>query len=133
MGTVTDPIADLLTRIRNGIQARHQRVEMPCSKLKVEIARILKDEGYISNFKVSEEGKKKVLKVFLRYAAKGESAIATLERVSKPGRRVYVGADEIPRILGGLGVSILTTPRGLMTGRDARKARVGGEVLCSVS
>jgi small subunit ribosomal protein S8 len=133
MGTVTDPIADLLTRIRNGIQARHQRVEMPSSKLKVEIARLLKDEGYISNFKVSEEGKKKVLKVFLRYGAKGESAIATLERVSKPGRRVYVGAGEIPRILGGLGVSILTTPRGLMTGRDARKARVGGEVLCSVS
>lgn len=129
----TDPIADLLTRIRNGIQARHPRVEMPASKLKTEIARILKEEGYISNFKVAEEGKKKVLKVFLRYGPNGKSVISTLERVSKPGRRIYVPARSIPKVLGGLGIGILTTPRGVMTGKNARKAGVGGEVLCNVA
>jgi small subunit ribosomal protein S8 len=123
----------MLTRIRNGIQARHPRVDMPSSKLKVEVARILKEEGYISNFKVGDEGKKKVLKVFLKYGTDGVNAISSLDRVSKPGRRVYVGAQEVPRILGGLGVSILTTPRGVLTGKAARKAGVGGEVLCSVS
>ena len=133
MSAVTDPIADMLTRIRNGIQARHPRVDMPSSKLKVELARILKEEGYISNFKVGEEGKKKVLKVFLKYGTDGTNAISSLDRVSRPGRRVYVGAHEVPRILGGLGVSILTTPRGILTGKAARKVGVGGEVLCSVS
>jgi len=133
MSAISDPIADMLTRIRNGIQARHARVDMPASKLKVEVARILKEEGYISNFKVAEEGKKKVLKVFLRYDAEGTSVISTLERVSRPGRRVYVGAREIPRVLGGMGINILTTPRGLMTGKNARKAGVGGELLCSIS
>jgi small subunit ribosomal protein S8 len=133
MSAVTDPIADMLTRIRNGIQARHPRVDMPSSKLKVEVARVLKEEGYVSNFKVSDEGKKKVLKVFLKYANDGTNAISNLDRVSKPGRRVYVGSHEIPRILGGLGVSILTTPRGVLTGKAARKAGLGGEVLCNVS
>jgi small subunit ribosomal protein S8 len=133
MSAMTDPIADMLTRIRNGIQARHPRVDMPSSKLKVEVARILKEEGYISNFKVGDEGKKKVLKVFLKFTTEGTSAISSIDRVSKPGRRVYVGAREVPRILGGLGVSILTTPRGVLTGKAARKAGVGGEVLCSVS
>jgi small subunit ribosomal protein S8 len=133
MSAVTDPIADLLTRIRNGIRARQQRVELPSSKLKVEIARILKDEGYISNFKVAEEGKKKVLRITLRYGADGQSVISTLERVSRPGRRVYVGAREVPRVLGGLGINILTTPRGVMTGKSARKAGVGGEVLCNIT
>jgi small subunit ribosomal protein S8 len=133
MSAVTDPIADMLTRIRNGIRARHPRVDMPSSKLKVEVARILKEEGYVSNFKVGDEGRKKVLKVFLKYAADGTSAIASLERISRPGRRVYVGAHEVPRVLGGLGVSILTTPRGVLTGKAARKAGVGGEVLCSVT
>ncbi|MBZ5669670.1 MAG: 30S ribosomal protein S8 [Acidobacteriia bacterium] len=133
MSAVTDPIADMLTRIRNGIRARHPRVDMPSSKLKIEVARILKEEGYISNFKVGDEGKKKVLKVFLKYGTDGASPISSLDRVSKPGRRVYVGAREVPRILGGLGVSILTTPHGVMTGKAARKAGVGGEVLCSVS
>ncbi len=133
MSAVTDPIADMLTRIRNGIQARHPRVDMPSSKLKVEVARILKEEGYISNFKVGDEGKKKVLKVFLKYASDGTNAIASIDRVSKPGRRVYVGSHSVPRVLGGLGVSILTTPRGVLTGKAARKAGVGGEVLCSVA
>jgi small subunit ribosomal protein S8 len=133
MAALTDPIADMLTRIRNGIGARHPRVDMPASKLRVEIARILKEEGYISNYKVAEEAKKKVLRVFLRYSPDGTSVISTLERVSRPGRRVYVGAREIPRVLGGMGVNILTTPRGLMTGKSARRAGVGGELLCSVS
>lgn len=130
---MTDPVADMLARIRNGLTARHSRVEMPASKLKVEIARILKEEGYISNYKVSEEGKKKTLRVVLRYGADGESVISSLERVSKPGRRVYASTSHIPRVLGGMGVSILTTPRGVMTGKNARKTGVGGEVLCSVS
>ena len=129
----SDPISDMLTRIRNGIRARRARVEMPASNLKVEIARVLKEEGYIGNFKVSEEGKKKTLRIVLRYSPDGESVISTLDRVSKPGRRVYVGAREVPKVLGDLGVNILTTPRGVMSGRKARKAGVGGEILCSVS
>lgn len=133
MSAITDPIADMLTRIRNGIRARHQRVDIPSSRLKIEIARILKEEGYISNFKVAEEGKKKVLKVFLRYSEDGKSAITVLDRISKPGRRLYVPARGIPKVMGGLGISILTTPRGLMTGKNARKLGVGGEVLCNVA
>jgi small subunit ribosomal protein S8 len=133
MAVITDPIADMLTRIRNGFRARHQRVDMPSSKMRVELARILKQEGYISNFKVAEEEKKKVLRVFLRYGADGTSIISTLDRVSRPGRRVYVNSREIPKVLGGLGINILTTPRGLMTGKTARKSGVGGEVLCNVT
>jgi small subunit ribosomal protein S8 len=133
MSAVTDPIADMLTRIRNGIRARHQRVDMPSSDLKVRIAMILKEEGYIGSYKITEEGKKKTLRVSLRYGPDGRSVISTLERVSKPGRRVYAGADEIPRILGGMGVTIMTTSKGLMTGKRARRARLGGEVLCNVS
>ena len=132
MSAVTDPIADMLTRIRNGIRARHARVEMPSSSLKVEIARILKDEGYIGNFKVAEEGKKKTLRISLRYDADGVSVISVVERVSKPGRRVYVGSKEVPSVLGGLGVAILTTPGGVMTGKAARRAGVGGELICNV-
>ena len=133
MAALTDPIADMLTRIRNGLRTRHPRVEMPSSRLKVGIAAILKEEGYISSYKVGEEGKKKILRVTLRYAADGTSVVSSLERVSRPGRRVYVGADRIPRILGGMGIAILTTPKGLMTDRNARKAGVGGEVLCNIS
>lgn len=133
MAAVTDPIADMLTRIRNGIRARHSRVDIPSSNLKVGIAMILKEEGYIGSYKISEEGKKKVLRLNLRYGADGENVISVLERVSKPGRRLYVGVDEIPRILGGMGVTILTTSKGLMTGKKARKAGLGGEVLCNVS
>ncbi len=132
MSAVSDPVADMLTRMRNGLRARLQRVEMPSSKLRVEVARILKEEGYISNFKVAEEGKKKILRIFLRYDANSQSVITRLERVSTPGRRVYVGAREIPRVLGGLGINILTTPRGVMTGKAARRARVGGEILCNI-
>ncbi len=132
MSAVSDPVADMLTRIRNGLRARHQRVDMPSSKLKIEIARVLKEEGYISNYKVSEEKKKQTLRVFLRYGPDGASVISRIEKASRPGRRLYVGAREIPKVLGGLGVNILTTPQGVMTGKAARRARVGGEVLCNV-
>ncbi|GBC83303.1 30S ribosomal protein S8 [bacterium HR10] len=129
---MTDPIADMLTRIRNAVRARHPRVDVPASKMKVEIARILKEEGYISNYKVMGEGAKKTLRLYLKYGPEGESPILNLERVSKPGRRIYVGAREIPRVLGGLGIAILSTPKGVMTGREARRRNVGGEVLCCV-
>lgn len=129
---MTDPVADFLTRVRNAIRAKQQKVDVPASKLKAEIARILKEEGYISNFKGTEENGQKLLRVYLKYSNANEAAISNLERVSKPGCRVYVGRTEIPRVLGGLGINILTTPRGVMTGRDARKQGVGGEILCQV-
>lgn len=129
----TDPISDLLTRIRNAARAKHARVDVPASKLKTEIARILKEEGYISTFKLVDESKvRKTLRVFLKYTSDKRSAITGLRRISKPGSRRYVGVLEIRPIMGGLGINILTTPRGVMTGRSARKARVGGEVLCEV-
>jgi small subunit ribosomal protein S8 len=129
---MTDPVADFLTRVRNAIKAKQQKVDVPASKLKSEIARILKEEGYIANFKATEENGQKLLRVYLKYSNSNEAAISNLERVSKPGCRVYVGRTEIPRVLGGLGINILTTPRGVMTGREARKAGVGGEILCQV-
>jgi small subunit ribosomal protein S8 len=128
----TDPVSDFLTRVRNAINARHQKVDVPHSKLKVEIARILKEEGYIANFKPTEEEGRKVLRVYLKYSPDNSSPISDLKRVSRPGCRVYVGHTEIPRVLGGLGINILTTPKGVMTGRQARKEGVGGEVLCEV-
>jgi len=129
---MTDPVADFLTRVRNAISARHQKVDVPASHLKLEIARILKEEGYISNFKATEEDGHKVLRVYLKYTPANEAAITNLSRVSKPGCRVYVGRTEIPRVLGGLGINILTTPKGVMTGREAKKQGVGGEILCEV-
>jgi small subunit ribosomal protein S8 len=130
--SLTDPVADFLTRIRNGIRARQQKVDVPASKLKLELARILKEEGFISNFKSTEEEGRKVLRVYLKYGNNNEAAISRLQRVSSPGCRVYVGHNEIPRVLGGMGINILTTPRGVMTGREARKQGVGGEILCEI-
>lgn len=129
---MTDPVADMLARLRNAISARHQKVDVPASKLKLEIARILKEEGYISNFKPVEEEGRKLLRLFLKYGNNNEAIITRVQRISRPGCRVYVGRNEIPRVLGGLGITILTTPRGVMTGREARKAGVGGEVLCEI-
>ena len=136
---MTDPIADMLTRIRNAVSARHTRVDLPASKLKVEIARILQDEGYIAGFKlVDEEGTRagkagrQAVRLFLKYGPGGERVISGIERVSRPGRRVYVSRDDVPSVLGGLGVSILTTSRGVMSGRAAQRAGVGGEILCNV-
>lgn len=128
----TDPIADMLTRIRNAARSKHPRVDLPSSKLKVEIARILKDEGYLANFKVVEEKGKKTLRVFLRYTPDRRSVITDLKRVSRPGSRRYVGKVGIRPVVGGMGISILSTPRGLMTGQSARKEGVGGELLCEI-
>jgi small subunit ribosomal protein S8 len=132
---MTDPIADMLTRIRNATLARHTRVDVPASTLKLEIARILEREGYIQGFKVVEpkEGAvQKSIRISLKYGPRGERVITGIERVSRPGRRVYFGTAEVPSVFGGLGTSILTTSRGVMTGREARREGVGGEVLCNV-
>lgn len=129
---LTDPVADFLTRVRNAIRSRQQKVDVPASKLKLEMARILKEEGYIANFKATEEEGKRLLRVYLKYGNNNEPTISNVQRVSRPGCRVYVGRNEIPRVLGGLGINILTTPRGVMTGREARKQGVGGEILCEV-
>lgn len=129
---MTDPIADMLTRVRNAIAAKHSRVDIPGSKLKLEIARILKEEGYINNFVTKGEGPNYMIRIFLRYDAKGVSSITHLSRVSRPGRRVYVGAGEIPRVLGGYGINIVSTSRGLMSGKKARQENVGGEILAQV-
>lgn len=134
---MTDPIADMLARIRNAVGAKHTRVDMPTSRLKAEIARILQSEGYIQGFKLLDEtnggsGVVKTLRLFLKYGPHGEKLITGIERISRPGRRVYFGRDDVPEVLAGLGTSILTTSRGVMTGRQAVKAGVGGEVLCNV-
>ena len=129
---MTDPIADMLTHIRNAIAAKHSRVDIPGSKLKTEIARILKEEGYINNFVIKGEGIKYSIRIFLRYDAKGTSSITNLSRVSRPGRRVYLGADEIPRVLGGYGINIVSTSKGLMSGKRARQEKVGGEILAQI-
>jgi small subunit ribosomal protein S8 len=133
---MTDPIADMLARIRNATLARHSRVDIPASRLKIEIARILESEGYIHGYKLveAEPGAtpQAKLRINLKYGPRGERVISGLQRVSRPGRRVYLGRDNVPAVLGGLGTSILTTSRGVMTGREAVKAGVGGEVLCNI-
>ena len=129
---VTDPIADMLTRIRNAAAARQTKTEVPASHLKTGIARILKEEGYITNFRVADDEGKRTIKVYLKYASDSRSVISKIDRVSKPGRRVYVGASEIPRVIGGMGINILTTSHGVMTGKQAGKKGLGGEILCSV-
>ena len=135
---MTDPIADMITRIRNAVGAKHTRVDMPASKLKAEIARILQDEGYIQGFKMIDgaepggESKTPAIRIFLKYGPHGERIITGLERISRPGRRVYASREDVPQVLGGLGTSILTTSRGVMSGREAVKAGVGGEVLCNI-
>jgi len=132
---MTDPIADMITRVRNAVHGRHQRVEIPASRFKAEIARILEQEGYIQSFKLVEAGAevaRPVIRIFLKYGPRGENVISGFERVSRPGRRVYLGRGSVPAVMGGLGTSILTTSRGVMTGREAVKAGVGGEVLCNV-
>ena len=128
----SDPISDMLTRIRNGLAARHPKVDVPASRLKGDIAKILKDEGFIANYKLTEEGAKKSIRIYLKYTAGNVPVISRIERISRPGCRVYVGSQEVPRVLGGLGINILTTPRGVMTGGSARKEGVGGELLCHV-
>ncbi len=129
---LTDPVGDFLTRVRNAMRAKHQKLDVPASNLKIEIARILKEEGYVTNYKATEEEGRRILRVYLKYGSENEPAIRDLKRISKPGSRVYIGKDEIRRVQGGLGISILTTPKGVMTGRQARRESVGGEVLAHV-
>jgi small subunit ribosomal protein S8 len=129
---MTDPVADMITRIRNGVRAKLPKVDIPSSKLKAEIARILRDEGYVSNYKLTENDKQGVLRVFLKYGPGMERVITDLQRVSRPGCRIYCGKDQIPRVYGGLGINILSTSRGVMTGRTAAREGVGGEILVNV-
>jgi len=129
---MTDPIGDMLTRIRNAITSRHDRIELPSSKLKIEVAKILKSEGFIANYKVVEEGSQPSLRLYLKYSDDGEPVIHGIERISRPGRRVYRGKEEIPQVLGGLGLAIVSTSQGVLSGQDAVRKGVGGEVLCQV-
>ena len=130
--SMTDPIADMLTRIRNAARAKHRRVDMPASKMKASIAKILQEEGYIQGVRMIEDDKQGVLRIFLRYNDSRDSIIKGIERVSKPGRRVYVSRNGVPRVLGGYGVSIVSTSQGLMTGLAARQKGIGGELVCQV-
>ena len=129
---VSDPVGDMLTRVRNASRAEHEKVDIPSSKLKVRLAEILKEEGFVKNFRLLEDGKQGVLRVYLKYGAANEKMISGMVRVSTPGRRVYVPHDKIPSVLGGMGVTVLSTSRGVLTGRAARKEKVGGEVLAYV-
>ena len=130
--TTSDPIADMLTRIRNAMASRHAKVDVPASKLKTDIAKILKDEGYVANYKLTEDGTKKSIRIYLKYTPGNVPVISRIERVSRPGCRIYTGGQETPRVLGGLGINTITTSRGVMTGSAARKSGVGGEILCQV-
>ena len=130
--TMTDPIADMLTRIRNANMVSHETVEIPSSKLKVELAKLLKSEGFISDYNVKEVGKFKVLEITLKYDEKRNPVISKLERISKPGLRTYCKAKNLPKVLGGMGIAIVSTSKGLLTDRKARKENIGGEVLCYI-
>ena len=130
--SMSDPIADLLTRIRNANRAKLERVEVPNSKTKQAMVSILKEEGFVKNFRVLENRKRGVLRIYLKYGPGKEDLMSTLERVSKPSLRVYVGKRNIPLVMGGLGIAILSTPKGIMTGRNARRLGVGGELICKV-
>jgi small subunit ribosomal protein S8 len=130
--SMTDPVADMLTRIRNANMVRHERVEIPASKLKMEVARILHEEGYIRSYRLIEDRKQGILRIYLKYDDNQEKVISGIRRVSKPGRRVYAGATKIPRVYGDLGVSVLSTSHGVKTGKQCRREGIGGEVLCYV-
>jgi small subunit ribosomal protein S8 len=130
--SMTDPIADFLTRIRNGLMAKHAAVDVPSSALKVEIAKILQQEGFIEGYKIVESAPRNLLRIALRYGGDGERVITGLERVSRPGRRVYCSKEDIPTVLGGLGIAILSTSRGVVSGHEGKRLGVGGEVLCTV-
>jgi small subunit ribosomal protein S8 len=130
--SVTDPIADMLTAIRNAARAQHKRLDIPASNLKKAVLEVLQREKYISSYRVVADARQGILRVYLKYSADEKSVITGIERVSTPGRRVYVGSDEIPRVQGGLGTSVLSTPRGVMTDKEARQAKLGGELLCRI-
>jgi small subunit ribosomal protein S8 len=129
---MTDPISDMMTRIRNATTVRHDRTDVPASKMKLELAKILKQEGYIRTFKLLEEGPQGVLRIYLKYADDGEPVIHGMKRISKPGRRVYRGVADLPKVRAGLGVAVISTNRGVITDEQARSLSVGGEVLCEI-
>jgi small subunit ribosomal protein S8 len=129
---MTDPIADMLTRIRNGNSAKFSKVDIPASKIKIQIARILKDEGYIKNFKVIKDNRQGLLRLYLKFVEKNQQVLSSIRRVSRPSRRVYAKKDNIPKVLNGMGISILTTSKGILTEREARKQGVGGEIICTI-
>ena len=129
---MTDPIADMLTRIRNGNSAKFSKVDIPASKIKIQIARILKDEGYIKNFKVIKDNRQGILRLYLKFDEKNQQVLSSIKRISRPSRRFYAQNDTIPRVLNGMGLAILTTSKGVMTEREARKLGVGGEIICTV-
>jgi small subunit ribosomal protein S8 len=130
--TMTDPIADMLTRIRNAVQARHESTEMPSSTIKVAIAKVLREEGFIKGYQVLEDRPFKMLRVDLQYTGKHDPVLTGIKRISKPGLRVYTKSTDIPRVFGGLGIAVVSTPKGVMSGRQARREKVGGEVICHV-
>ncbi|HEY7111683.1 MAG TPA: 30S ribosomal protein S8 [Thermoanaerobaculia bacterium] len=132
MANVNDPISDLLNRLRNALRAGHDRVDLPASRLKEDLLKVLSEEGYVGTFRRLEENGRPVLRVALKYDAEGDPIVGGLERVSRPGRRVYAGAKEIPEVLGGLGISIVSTSKGIRTGRQAREEKLGGEILCNI-
>jgi small subunit ribosomal protein S8 len=130
--SMTDPIADMLTRIRNAQRASHELVNIPSSKLKINVAKVLKSEGYIKNFRIISDGQHRFIRIFLKYDKEGVAIIEGIKRVSKPGCRVYAGSNEVPKVLNGYGINILSTSKGLMTDNEAKKVGVGGEILCAV-
>ncbi|ACI20486.1 MULTISPECIES: 30S ribosomal protein S8 [Thermodesulfovibrio] len=129
---ITDPISDMLTRIRNAIKVKADKVDIPASRMKIEISKILKEEGFIKSYKIIKDKKQGIIRINLKYTSEGDSVISNLQRISKPGRRVYVSKDEIPHVMGGLGVAILTTSQGVMTDKECRHKGVGGEVICYI-
>jgi small subunit ribosomal protein S8 len=129
---MTDPIADMLTRIRNGVRIKAEKVDIPASRMKVEIAKIMKEEGFIKSYKIIKDKKQGILRVALKYAVDNDPLITGLKRISKPGRRVYVGKENIPSVIGGIGIAVLTTPKGILTDKSCRRDGVGGEVLCYI-
>lgn len=133
MSGISDPIADMLTRIRNSLKAEHVKVDIPSSKMKIGITKILKDEGFIKNFKIIDSNKQKILRIYLKYFNDNESSIQSLKRISKPGRKVYIKADELKPVLNNIGIWILSTSKGLITNKAAKKLNIGGEVLCEIS
>jgi small subunit ribosomal protein S8 len=133
MSILTDPIADMLTRVRNSLKAGHLRVDIPSSKLKISVARILKNEGFIKNYKILDDKRQKLLRIYLKYGTNRQPAIYSLERVSKPGRRVYSNAEDLKPILNNIGIWILSTSKGVITNKAAKKLNVGGEILCKIS
>lgn len=129
---MTDPVADMLTRLRNASSVFHESVDVPASRLKIELARILKEEGYIRDYRVLEDGPRRVIRMWLKYVPPKRQVITGIKRISRPGLRVYAKSDQVPRVLGGLGIAVLSTSKGVLSDREARKQRVGGEVLCYV-